>query len=92
MSNYLKYGIMVNRKEVKIDEEQIRNMMTGDIPAAVMDDLYGDNAPGSQKGKDSGSETANIPNKRHPRSFERMPDGEGTAFRNTPDICLTTTL
>lgn len=30
---------MVNRKEVKIDEEQIRNMMTGDIPAAVMDDL-----------------------------------------------------
>lgn len=54
---------MVNRKEVKIDEEQIRNMMTGDIPAAVMDDLYGDNAPGSQKGKDSGSETANIPNK-----------------------------
>lgn len=63
MSNYLKYGIMVKRKEVKIDEEQIRNMMTGDIPAAVMDNLYGDNAPGSQKGKDSGSETANIPNK-----------------------------
>ena len=54
---------MVKRKEVKIDEEQIRNMMTGDIPAAVMDNLYGDNAPGSQKGKDSGSETANIPNK-----------------------------
>lgn len=54
---------MVKRKEVKINEEQIRNMMTGDIPAAVMDNLYGDNAPGSQKGKDSRSETANIPNK-----------------------------
>lgn len=54
---------MVKRKEVKIDEEQIRNMMTGDIPAAVMDNLYGDNAPGSKKGKDYGSETAIVPDK-----------------------------
>lgn len=27
---------MVKRKEVKIDEEQIRSMMTGDIPDAVL--------------------------------------------------------
>ena len=37
---------MVRRKEVKINEEQIRNIMTGDIPAAVMDSLYGDNTSG----------------------------------------------
>ena len=63
MFNYLKYGIMVKRKEVKINEEQIRNIMTGDIPAAVMDSLYGDNTPGSEKEKDSGSETATVPDK-----------------------------
>ena len=28
---------MVKRKEVKIDEEQIRRVMTGDIPASVLD-------------------------------------------------------
>ena len=33
MFNYQKYGIMVKRKEVKIDEEQIRRVMAGDIPA-----------------------------------------------------------
>ena len=49
MSNYLKYGIMVKRKEVKIDEEQIRDMMTGDIPAVFMEKNYGDNAAGSPK-------------------------------------------
>lgn len=61
MFNHLKYGIMVKRKEVKINEEQIRNIMTGDIPAAVMDSLYGDNTPGSEK--DSGSETETVPDK-----------------------------
>ena len=54
---------MVKRKEVKINEEQIRNIMTGDIPAAVMDSLYGDNTPGSEKEKDCGSETATVPDK-----------------------------
>lgn len=63
MFNYLKYGIMVRRKEVKINEEQIRNIMTGDIPAAVMDSLYGDNTPGSEKEKGSGSETETAPDK-----------------------------
>ena len=57
MSNYLKYGIMVNRKEVKIDEEQIRSMMTGDIPAAVMEKIYGDNAAGFKKEEDKGLDT-----------------------------------
>lgn len=52
---------MVKRKEVKINEEQIRNIMTGDIPATVMDSLYGDNTPGSEK--DSGSETETVPDK-----------------------------
>lgn len=59
MSNYLKYGIMVKRKEVKIDEEQIRSMMTGDVPAAVMEKNYGDNAAGSKREGDKGSETEN---------------------------------
>lgn len=54
---------MVKRKEVKINEEQIRSIMTGDIPAAVMDSLYGDNTPGSEKEKDSGSETETVPDK-----------------------------
>lgn len=52
---------MVKRKEVKINEEQIRNIMTGDIPAAVMDSLYGDNTPGLEK--DSGSDTETVPDK-----------------------------
>ena len=54
---------MVKRKEVKINEEQIHNIMTGDIPAAVMDSLYGDNTSGSEKEKDSGSETETVPDK-----------------------------
>ncbi|SHE46729.1 Protein of unknown function [Bacteroides faecichinchillae] len=49
LSNYLKYGIMVKRKEVKIDEEQIRRVMAGDIPASVLENRYGNNAAGSQK-------------------------------------------
>lgn len=60
LSNYLKYGIMVKRKkEVKIDEEQIRSMMAGDIPAAVMEKIYGDSAAGSKKEEDKGPETEN---------------------------------
>lgn len=59
MSNYLKYGIMVKRKEVKINEEQIRSMMTGDIPTAVMEKIYGDNAAGSPKEDCKESETEN---------------------------------
>ena len=59
MSNYLKYGIMVKRKEVKINEEQIRSMMTGDIPTAVIEKIYGDNAAGSPKEDCKESETEN---------------------------------
>ena len=59
MSNYLKYGIMVKRKEVKIDEEQIRSMITGDIPAVVMEKIYGDNPAGSKREGDEGPETEN---------------------------------
>lgn len=59
MSNYLKYGIMVKRKEVKIDEEQIRSMMTGDVPATVMEKNYEDNAVGSKREGDKGSEMEN---------------------------------
>ena len=44
MSNYLKYIIMAKRKEVKINEEQIRDMMTGDIPAVFMEKNHGNNA------------------------------------------------
>lgn len=40
---------MVKRKEVKIDEEQIRRVMAGDIPASVLENRYGDNAAGSKK-------------------------------------------
>ena len=60
---------MVKRKEVKIDEEQIRDMMTGDIPAVVMKKNHGNNAAGSQKedGKKSDpenrSESPAVPDK-----------------------------
>lgn len=40
---------MVKRKEVKIDEEQIRRVMAGDIPASVLENRYGSNAADSQK-------------------------------------------
>lgn len=40
---------MVKRKEVKIDEEQIRRVMAGDIPASVLENRYGSNAANSQK-------------------------------------------
>ena len=49
MFNYQKNGSMVKRKEVKIDEEQIRSMMTGDIPDAVLKNIWDDNDTGSQK-------------------------------------------
>lgn len=50
---------MVKRKEVKIDEEQIRSMMTGDVPATVMEKIYEDNAVGSKREGDKGSEMEN---------------------------------
>ena len=40
---------MVKRKEVKIDEEQIRRVMAGDIPASVLENRYGSNAADSPK-------------------------------------------
>lgn len=60
---------MVKRKEVKINEEQIRSMMTGDIPTAVMEKIYGDNAANSQRDGDkeakteNRSESPNVPDK-----------------------------
>ena len=59
LSNYLKYGIMVKRKEVKIDEEQIRRVMAGDIPASVLENRYGSNAADSQKEDDKKPGTEN---------------------------------
>ena len=55
---------MVKRKEVKIDEEQIRSMMTGDIPDAVLKNIWDDNDTGSPKedGKEAETESrAGIP-------------------------------
>ncbi|MCD8134988.1 MAG: DUF3408 domain-containing protein [Parabacteroides gordonii] len=43
---------MVKRKEVKIDEEQIRRVMAGDIPASVLENRYGNNAAGFPKEDD----------------------------------------
>lgn len=40
---------MAKRKEVKINEEQIRDMMTGDIPAVFMEKNHGNNAADSPK-------------------------------------------
>jgi hypothetical protein len=48
---------MVKRKEVKIDEEQIRRVMAGDIPASVLENRYGSNAADSQKEDDKKPET-----------------------------------
>ena len=50
---------MVKRKEVKIDEEQIRRVMAGDIPASVLENRYGSNAADSQKEDDKKPETEN---------------------------------
>lgn len=36
---------MVKRKEVKIDEEQIRRVMAGDIPASVLEIVMGATLP-----------------------------------------------
>lgn len=69
MSNYLKYIIMAKRKEVKINEEQIRDMMTGDIPAVFMEKNHGNNAADSPKegGKEPKTENQSgipaVPNK-----------------------------
>lgn len=55
---------MVKRKEVKIDEEQIRRVMTGDIPDAVLKNICDDNDTGSPKedGKEAETESrAGIP-------------------------------
>ena len=46
---------MVKRKEVKIDEEQIRSIMTGDIPDTVLKNIWDDNDTGSSK--EDGKET-----------------------------------
>ena len=108
---------MVKRKEVKIDEEQIRSMMTEDIPAGFMEKIYGNNAAGSQKEEGKESETENqsgipaVPDKVEDSGIstgEEVPPlfadilqkgqsqekhaGKGTACRNIPNICLTTTL
>lgn len=50
---------MVKRKEVKIDEEQIRRVMAGDIPASVLENRYGSNAADSQKEDEKKPETEN---------------------------------
>ena len=50
---------MVKRKEVKIDEEQIRRVMAGDIPASVLENRYVSNAADSQKEDDKKPETEN---------------------------------
>ena len=59
MFNYQKYGSMVKRKEVKIDEEQIRSIMTGDIPDAVLKNICDDNDTGSPKEDGKEPETGN---------------------------------
>ena len=51
---------MVKRKEVKIDEEQIRRVMAGDIPASVLENRYGDNAAGSKREGDKETEDSGI--------------------------------
>ena len=48
---------MVKRKEVKIDEEQIRRVMTGDIPDAVLKNICDDNDTGSPKEDGKEAET-----------------------------------
>lgn len=40
---------MVKRKEVKIDEEQIRRVMAGDIPASVLEIVMGATLPTPKK-------------------------------------------
>ncbi|MCS3155831.1 hypothetical protein NXX77_26730 [Phocaeicola dorei] len=60
---------MAKRKEVKINEEQIRDMMTGDIPAVFMEKNHGNNAADSPKegGKEPKTENQSgipaVPNK-----------------------------
>ena len=51
---------MVKRKEVKIDEEQIRRVMAGDIPASVLENRYGNNAAGFQKEEGKEPETEKL--------------------------------
>ena len=52
---------MVKRKEVKIDEEQIRRVMAGDIPASVLENRYGSNAANSQKEDDKKPDKVEVP-------------------------------
>ena len=60
---------MAKRKEVKINEEQIRDMMIGDIPAVFMEKNHGNNAADSPKegGKEPKTENQSgipaVPNK-----------------------------
>ena len=55
---------MVKRKEVKIDEEQIRRVMAGDIPDTALENICDDNDTGSSKedGKETESRSG-IPSK-----------------------------
>lgn len=50
---------MVKRKEVRIDEELIRRVMVGDIPASVLENRYGSNVADSPKEDDKKPETEN---------------------------------
>lgn len=100
---------MVKRKEVKIDEEQIRSMMTEDIPAGFMEKFMETTLPAPKKKKARNRKRKTnqgflpyqtkwkIPvylqvKKYRPRSSGRKHAGKGTACRNIPNICLTTTL
>lgn len=89
MSNYLKYGFMVKRKEVKIDEEQIRRVMAGDIPASVLENRYGDNAAGSKKedGKEPETQSrSGIPTE--PDKVEAPGSGVSGSEEETPSPVL----
>ena len=84
---------MAKRKEVKINEEQIRDMMTGDIPAVFMEKNHGNNAAGSQKEDGKEPETENqsripaVPNKVEDSGIstgEEVPP-PGPPGENTPE-------
>ena len=77
---------MVNRKEVKIDEEQIRSMMTGDIPACFMEKNYGTNAASSQKEDGKESETENQSG--IPAAPDKVKDSDTSAGEEVPPPVL----
>lgn len=100
---------MVKRKEVKIDEEQIRDMMAGDIPAVFMEKIMETTLPVPKKKMARNRKRTTGPRfltnlirwriqthppvkKHRPRSSGRKHAVKGTACRNIPNICLTTTL